>query len=276
VTERTVAATRRQATTRLDAGADATRTSPANNNMPTAKKTTRKAPARTRTDGGTWQAEKSLLTQTQILEATMQCLIEIGYAQTTTDKIAQKARVSRGAMTHHFKSRAAVFAAAAKYITELRAQEYDDAIGKVKALSGGVPVLENMRDTIVLLQKYYARPSFIALHELMRGARTDKALNEVMVPLEEALDSKISATILNRFPIWAEVPHVSEVLRDLIFSTLQGIAIDPVGLVKGARLQRLIDLLSEVSQAEFERAYHGARSGARAARPQRIAKRSEA
>lgn len=244
--------------------------------MPTAKTTTRKASPRTRTDGGTWQAEKSLLTQTQILEATMQCLIEIGYAQTTTDKIALKARVSRGAMTHHFKSRAAVFTAAAKYITELRAQEYDDAIGKVKALSGGVPVLENMRETIMLLQKYYARPSFIALHELMRGARTDKALNQVMVPLEEALDRKISATILSRFPIWGEVPQSSELLRDLIFSTLQGIAIDPVGLVKGARLQRLIDLLAEVSQAEFERAYKAVRADARAVRPQRVAKRGAA
>src|SRR5690349_24612592 len=99
--------------------------------MPTAK-TPR--PIRPRnSDGGTWQAEKSLLTQTQILQATMQCLIEIGYAQTTTDKIAQKAGVSRGAMTHHFKSRAAVFNAAAKFILDLRADEYDQAIAKVKA-----------------------------------------------------------------------------------------------------------------------------------------------
>ena len=242
--------------------------------MPTAIKT-RKARPRTQAEGGTWQAEKSLLTQTQILEATMQCLIEIGYAQTTTDKIAQKARVSRGAMTHHFKSRAAVFSAAAKYITELRAFEYDEAIGKVKALSDGIPVLENMRETISLLQKYYARPSFIALHELMRGARTDKALKQIMTPLEEALDQKISASILTRFPVWAEVPRSAEVLRDLIFATLQGIAIDPVGYVKGARLQRLLDLLAEVSQAEFERAYkevHGPKAMSR----ERAARRSAA
>jgi AcrR family transcriptional regulator len=244
--------------------------------MPTTRKT-RTAGTRTRatTAGGTWQAEKSLLTQTQILEATMQCLIELGYAQTTTDKIAQKAGVSRGAMTHHFKSRAAVFSAAAKYITELRAQEYDDAIGKVKAMSNGIPVLENMRETITLLQKYYARPSFIALHELLRGARTDKALNAVMVPLEEALDKKISATVLNRFPVWAEVPGASELLRDLIFSTMQGLAIDPVGYVKGARLQRLLDLLALVSQTEFDKAYRAVQgsSESKAGRP---AKRSAA
>ena len=55
---------------------------------------TRTRPARRRdTTDGTWQAEKSLLTQTQVVEATMQCLIKLGYAQTTTDKIAQQAGV---------------------------------------------------------------------------------------------------------------------------------------------------------------------------------------
>ena len=218
---------------------------------------------RSSTEGGTWQAEKSLLMQTQILQATMQCLIEIGYAQTTTDKIAQKAGVSRGAMTHHFKSRAAVFIAAATYILELRAAEYGEAIGKVRVPVGALPTFEDMRSTIVSLQKFYARPSFIALHELQRGARTDKALKAAMAPLEKALDDKISAHILQHFPFWTEVQSAAEVLRDLIFSSLQGIAIDPVGYVKGARLQRLVDLLARVSQTEFDKDYaaaHGAKA----------------
>jgi L-arabinose isomerase len=52
-------------------------------------------------------------------------------------------------------------------------------------------------------------------------------------------------------------------LRDLIFSCLQGIAIDPDGYVKGARLQRLVDLLARVSQTEFDKDYaaaHGAKA----------------
>lgn len=243
--------------------------------MPTTTKTrkTRAASARSKSGSGTWQAEKSLLTQTQILQATMQCLIEIGYAQTTTDKIAQKAGVSRGAMTHHFKSRAAVFNAAAKFILDLRAEEYDQAIAKVKAPSDGLPELDNMRDTIAFLQKFYARPSFIALHELLRGARTDKALKDTMAPLEEALDQKIASSILNRFPVWAEVPGTSELLRDLILSSLQGIAIDPVGYVKGTRLQRLMEFLAVVSQTEFERAYQAVH-GPKALQRERAARRS--
>ena len=248
-------------------------TLPAPETMPTAK-TPRTPRPRRSSDGGTWQAEKSLLTQSQIVEATMQCLIELGYAQTTTDKIAQKAGVSRGAMTHHFKSRDAVFIAAARYVTELRAAEYGEAIGKVRVPAGTLPTYEDMRATIVSLQKYYAKPSFIALHELQRGARTDNTLKAAMAPLEKVLDDRISAHILQHFPFWSEVQGAAEVLRDLIFSTLQGIAIDPVGYVKGARLQRLVDLLARVTQTEFDKDYASVHGAAALDRGQRARRRA--
>jgi AcrR family transcriptional regulator len=243
--------------------------------MPTANtKTPRASRQRRSSDGGTWQAEKSLLTQTQVVEATMQCLIELGYAQTTTDKIAQKAGVSRGAMTHHFKSRDAVFIATARYVTELRAAEYGEAIGKVKVPAGTLPTYEDMRATIVSLQKYYARPSFIALQELQRGARTDATLKAAMAPLEKALDDRISAHILQHFPFWTQVQGAAEVLRDLIFSSLQGIAVDPVGYVKGARLQRLVDLLARVTQTEFDKDYASVHGAAALDRGQRARRRA--
>jgi AcrR family transcriptional regulator len=211
---------------------------------------------RPRTNTGTWQAEKSHLTRTQILEATMQCLVGIGYAQTTTEKIAQQAGVSRGAMTHHFKSRAEVLAAAAQYITERRAFEYDHVIKDIHMPVADVaPTLEAMRETMAVLQKYYASPSFIALQELLRGARTDEVLKEVMAPLEVALDQKISESIVKRFPVWARMPETSEVLRDLMLTSLQGIAMDPVPYLQGERLDRLLDLLARVGMTEFERAY---------------------
>jgi AcrR family transcriptional regulator len=240
--------------------------------MPIAKKTRQTRP-RNLPEGATWQAEKSLLMQTQIVEATMQCLIELGYAQTTTDKIAQKAGVSRGAMTHHFKSRDAVFIAAAKYITDLRPAENGAATGSIRAPAATLPTHDDMRETIVSLQKYYARPSFIALHELRRGARTDKTLKAAIAPLEKALDDKISEHILQHFPFWMQVQGAAEVLRDLIFSSLQGIAIDPVGYVKGARLQRLVDLLARVTQTEFDKDYAAAHGKEALERGQRARRR---
>jgi AcrR family transcriptional regulator len=71
------------------------------------------------------QAEKSLKTQTAILEATIACLVKLGYFNTTMEKIAQYAKVSRGAMMHHFSSRADVIEKTAIYLTEKRLAEFE-------------------------------------------------------------------------------------------------------------------------------------------------------
>lgn len=56
-----------------------------------------------------WQAQKSIMTREAIFDAAIECLIDLGYGGTTTALIAEHAGVSRGAMLHHFPSRAEVF-----------------------------------------------------------------------------------------------------------------------------------------------------------------------
>lgn len=217
----------------------------------------------------TWQAEKSQMTRAAILEATVQCLVEIGYAQTTTEKIASQAGVSRGAMTHHFKSRAMVFNAAAKYIIEKRAEEYERLIGGITVAPGTLPTEVHMRETITICHRYYASPTFVALHELLRGARTDKDLKRAMTALEKSLDQKISDAMLKRFPYLSVVEKTREVLMDLIMSSMQGVAVDMAPhLKKGKRLERLLDLLAAVAMREFTEAYAAAETATNgAARP---------
>jgi AcrR family transcriptional regulator len=209
--------------------------------------------------GDSWQAEKSQMTRAAILEATVQCLVQIGYAQTTTEKIASQAGVSRGAMTHHFKSRAEVFNAVAKYITEKRADEYERLIAGIVVPPGTLPTAKHMRDTMTVCHQYYASPTFIALHELLRGARTDKALKRAMTSLEKSLDQKISDAMLKRFPYLSVVEETREMLMDLIMSSMQGVAVDMAPhLKKGKRLDRLLDLLASVAMREFSEAYEAA------------------
>lgn len=211
--------------------------------------------ARSRARAGTWQAEKSQATRNQILEATLQCLVGLGYTQTSTEKIAQKAGVSRGAMTHHFKSRADVFEAAAEYIIDQRIAEYEDACRRIRLPEGSLATYESMLETLEMLQKYYfARPSFIALNELQRGARTDKELAKVMLPLEQTLDDQKKVSMLKRFPFWTDYPQTGEVLRDLFFHSLKGVAVNPAPYMQGDRLHRLHKLLASVAMMELEKA----------------------
>jgi AcrR family transcriptional regulator len=218
----------------------------------------RRPARRVKSENGGWQAEKSQLMRQHILDATMRCLVDIGYTQTTTEKIAKQAGVSRGAMTHHFKSRADVFAAAAAHITDIRVLEYDAAIKDVTLSAGSFPTQASMLQTLKVLQGYFMLPSFLAFHELMRGARTDPELHEVMAPLEQSLDERISASMVTRFPVWAEVElrDTGEVLRDLIMHTLQGVALNPSPYLQGGRLDRLHELLAKTALNEFRESYN--------------------
>jgi len=218
----------------------------------------RRPARRVKSENGGWQAEKSQLMRQHILDATMRCLVDIGYTQTTTEKIAKQAGVSRGAMTHHFKSRADVFAAAAAHITDIRVLEYDAAIKDVTLSAGSFPTQASMLQTLKVLQGYFMLPSFLAFHELMRGARTDPELHEVMAPLEQSLDERISASMVTRFPVWAEVElrDTGEVLRDLIMHTLQGVALNPSPYLQGGRLDRLHQLLAKTALNEFRESYN--------------------
>ncbi|MCF6432975.1 TetR/AcrR family transcriptional regulator [Leisingera sp. MMG026] len=58
------------------------------------------------------QAERSAATQARILEAAQFLIVDRGLAHTSTQDIARQAKVSRGAMLHHFPSRKELIQAA--------------------------------------------------------------------------------------------------------------------------------------------------------------------
>ena len=64
------------------------------------------------------QAERSAATRATLLDATIDCLIEEGYASITTSRVAERAGLSRGAHLHHFQTRNALVAAAVEQLAE--------------------------------------------------------------------------------------------------------------------------------------------------------------
>jgi AcrR family transcriptional regulator len=61
-------------------------------------------------------AERSALTRTRLIQATIDALFEQGYAAATTIEVAKRAKASRGAMLHHFPTRVDLLLAAAEHI----------------------------------------------------------------------------------------------------------------------------------------------------------------
>src|SRR5271167_1148497 len=66
------------------------------------------------------QEERSAETRRRLLDATVACLFERGYAGTTTTEIARRAGVSRGAQLHHFPKKDELVVSALEHLFELR------------------------------------------------------------------------------------------------------------------------------------------------------------
>src|SRR5262252_1706823 len=70
------------------------------------------------------QAERSASTRGRLLDATISCLHDLGYAGTSTPEIARRARLSRGAQLHHFPTKAELVTNAVEYLFERRREEF--------------------------------------------------------------------------------------------------------------------------------------------------------
>ncbi|MFE7418788.1 TetR/AcrR family transcriptional regulator [Rhodococcus koreensis] len=117
------------------------------------------------------QAERTAAMRTKLLDAAVDSLVELGYARTTTQGIARRAGVSRGAQLHHFPTKESLVVAAVEHLVDKRMEEILAA--EVDAGRG-----------IEVLADAFSGPLFYAALELWVAARTDPALFEATVPLE--------------------------------------------------------------------------------------------
>lgn len=121
-------------------------------------------------------AEKQQASRKQILEATIDCFIDIGYAHTTTTEIAKKAGFTRGAVQHYFPTTQHVVKESIKYLTEQWLDRYMSATRKVPP---GADYIDYVVDT---LWRFVNHRLFIAWNELVAAARTDAELNKIVRP----------------------------------------------------------------------------------------------
>jgi AcrR family transcriptional regulator len=164
------------------------------------------------------QAQRSATTRDALLDATIACLVEDGYANTTTSRVAERAGVSRGAHLHHFQTRQALVAAAMERLAERRGAEL---LAAAEDLPEG---RERLVQGLDLLWASYANPLFQAALDLWSHARTDADLRERLVPVERRLDRQTLAITRQLFPTIAGQPDFDRLI-ELAVSTIRGLAL---------------------------------------------------
>lgn len=206
------------------------------------------------TRGGGRQAEKSQQTRTATLEATIQCLVEIGYNNTALERIAECAKVTRGAMMHHYDSRAEVIEKAAHYLAEKRLAEFEQlARTRIPAVKDGALSLVHMKKAVEVVRIYYSLPSYAALQELRLAARTDKDLSAVMRQVEKTIDSRMAPLIAKIFPVWRGMEATLAQLTDLVTFTQQGVAANHANQLEKKRLSALEEMLAHIAYEMYRK-----------------------
>jgi AcrR family transcriptional regulator len=161
------------------------------------------------------QAERRAETRVALLEATVQCLVTHGYAKTTTGRIAALAKVSRGAQTLYFRTRAELVAAAVAHLAEQRA-----AAAHVRFAQGPV----SLEDALDVLWEECQGVLFNASLELWVASRTDPELREHLHRLERDVARTIAREAETALGDLARRPGFAD---DLIFAlaTVRGLAL---------------------------------------------------
>ncbi|MCW2958895.1 MAG: TetR family transcriptional regulator [Solirubrobacterales bacterium] len=125
--------------------------------------------------------ERGARTREQLLDATVACLVELGYSRTSMQEICTRAGVSRGAQLHHFPTKAGLMAAAVEHLTTRRIAQLRPAGAAIPPGVEGIPAM------IDSLWQGFSGPLAKAALELWVASSTDPDLRESLLPVDRAL-----------------------------------------------------------------------------------------
>lgn len=191
------------------------------------------------------QQERRDGTRRALLDAAVESLIEVGFARTTTLEVQKRAGVSRGALLHHFPSKAVLLTAAIDHLAEMRGRELKSRAATLP--SGG----ERTHAVLDLLWECFGGALFQVAVELRAAARTDAELRAALTSAERALRDRIVAQSRSLFgAALAEQPGFERAI-DLSLQLMIGLAMtamlhgDEPGTASAAGSARVSDLIDD-------------------------------
>jgi AcrR family transcriptional regulator len=143
-------------------------------------------------------ADRSQRTRERLLVAAVDTLIDKGYAATTVAAVQARAGLSRGALLHHYPTKAGLLLEAVEFLADTQLEELDVRAVKLAA----APEADLDRRTqlwLDLMWSSFASRLFVAVLELWIAARTEPDLRDQLIPYERRLGARlrrVAATLL--------------------------------------------------------------------------------
>lgn len=164
------------------------------------------------------RAEQRDATRREILAATVACLIEDGYAELTTRRIAERAGVAQSTLMHHFPAREALLVEA---VTALATTLAERALQEIDLT--GLGAAETHR-SVVLDQAWraFTSPEALAAIQLWGAAWAEPELAAALHELEERVYALVMAAARQVFPTESGHPDFA-VLIDAMVQVIRGL-----------------------------------------------------
>jgi AcrR family transcriptional regulator len=190
------------------------------------------------------QEERTRLMRARLLEATVDCLVEHGFAGTSTTLVSERAGVSRGAQLHHFPTKNALVVAAVEHLTEKRGQELAAAAAKLPTGP------RHTRAVLEMLADHFAGAVFSAALELWVAARTDSALLEAVAPLEQRVGRETHRLTVELLGADESRPGNRELVQATL-DLVRGLGLANTVTDDARRRRRILDRWSDVLEKEL-------------------------
>ena len=130
----------------------------------------------------------------RLLDASIDTIIEVGYARASAKVITQRAQVSDGALFRHFPTMGDFMAATAQ---EAGRRLIELGVRKAAEIPARKPSLE---EALTILRDLTASPNNTVIQELAVAARTDEKLRETLRDVMTAYFAKIHETVRPSLP----------------------------------------------------------------------------
>jgi AcrR family transcriptional regulator len=159
------------------------------------------------------QAERTATMRARIIAATIDSIVELGHAATTTVEVQRRAGVSRGALLHHFPSRAELLVAAIDDLFGAQRQLSDDFRSVSLGIDAGIDALWHS----------FTGPLEIAATELWSAARNDAELREILTRYDRGLGRDVRQMCSRLWPDYVDHPNYDLALL-IVIDAMHGAA----------------------------------------------------
>jgi AcrR family transcriptional regulator len=188
----------------------------------------------------------------RLLDAAVECLIELGVAGTTTLAVQRRAGTSRGALLHHFPTHADLLSAS---VAEL-VKRNEAAVTASRAEISGPH--DPLRTAVNALAFAGRQPSYLAELELWAVSRTDRPLKQALIAAERAAKREIDRVSADLFVKWKDLEAYDDAVA-LTLHFMRGLAISENLRSSAARRERLISAWTDAMRAMLEKGSKDAR-----------------